>query len=394
MQTEIKHYTIQELLDGFIYLDSEDRGLFGMNGKLVIQPEYQRNYIYGDGIKDVAVVNSVLKGWPIGILYFYSSDNDTYELLDGQQRLTSLGRFIQRCFTVNRDGEPMYFDNLPKETRDAFLNYQISVCVCEGTHSEMLDWFKILNTGGVILNEQEILNAVYFGPFISSLRKAFSNASSPRVTELYQKFIPGNPKRQDILAIALKWYTEFFDARYNSVQDLLATEQNNEVAVDSVTSHINSLTMWALTVFKGYDPLMKGVNWGGLFKQYCLTRYNSDQLKEDLTQLKEDPAVTRKSGIFEYLLSGKTDPRLLNIRLFNEQTRRTAYTAQTVQAHEDNTSNCPLCAQSDDEHRRTKIYDYKDMEADHITAWRNGGTSTTDNCQMLCKTCNRTKSYH
>ena len=152
--------------------------------------------------------------------------------------------------------------------------------------------------------------------------------------------------------------------------------------------------MWALTVFKGYDPLMKGVNWGRLFKQYSLTRYNPDQLKEDLIQLKEDPAVTKKSGIFEYLLSGKSDPRLLNIRLFDEQTRRQAYSTQTEQAKSNNTSNCPLCAQSDDEHRRTKIYDYKDMEADHIEAWRNGGTSTADNCQMLCKTCNRTKSYH
>lgn len=394
MRKELREITIRELLDGFIYLVGEDRALYGMNGKLTITPNYQRNYIYGDGIKDVAVIHSILNGWPIGTIYLYELDDGNYELMDGQQRLTSIGRFIQHLYSVQINGEPMYYDNLSKDVRDRFMDYKIPVGICAGTKEEILDWFKVLNVAGVPLNDQEILNAVYSGPFVSALRQAFSNARSPRVTDLYQTFIPGNPRRQDILAIALKWYTESFDDEYKSVQDLLATEQNNEVAVDSVTSFMNSLTMWILTIFKGYDPLMKGVNWGRLFKQYGLTRYNPDQLKEDLTQLKEDPAVTKKSGIFEYLLSGKSDPRLLNIRLFDEQTRRQAYSTQTEQAKSNNTSNCPLCAQSDDEHRRTKIYDYKDMEADHIEAWRNGGTSTADNCQMLCKTCNRTKSYH
>ena len=387
MNTELTTtITIKELCEGALYYNADNMATVAMNGKLVVQPEYQRNYLYGDGVKDVAVVQSVLADLPLGLLYFYK--------VDGQQRITSLIRFLQNSFSVEIDGKPRYYSTLPKDIREHVDNYELWVCYCTGEKSEILEWFKTINIAGIPLNDQEILNAVYAGPFINAVRREFSNTDSARVTELYQKFISGNPKRQDILATALKWFVEFFDDEYASVQDLLAQQQQNGTYSESIQNHLNSLSMWALTVFKGYDPLMKGVNWGRLFKQYSLTRYNPDQLKEDLIQLKEDPAVTKKSGIFEYLLSGKSDPRLLNIRLFDEQTRRQAYSNQTEQAKSNNTSNCPLCAQSDDEHRRTKIYDYKDMEADHIEAWRNGGTSTADNCQMLCKTCNRTKSYH
>lgn len=397
MEKEIKEMTIKELLDGFVYLRGEDRALYGMNGKLIITPEYQRNYIYGDGIKDVAVVQSILRNWPIGSIYLYKIADNSYELMDGQQRLTSIGRFIQHLFSVCIDNEPMYYDNLSKEVRDTFMSYKIPVCICSGATEEILSWFRVLNTAGVPLNEQEVLNAIYSSPFVAGLRREFSNSTSPRLQNIYQRFIPGNPKRQDILATVLSWYVYFFSDEYASVKDLLARAQSdsdNTITPDVVATHINSLTNWAMTTFKKYDPLMKGVDWGRLFKLYCLTRYDSDEMYADLQRLKEDPAVTKQSGIFEYLLSGKTDPRLLNIRLFDEPTRRSAYNTQTAAAREANISNCPLCAQSNDEHRRTKIYEYKDMEADHIEAWRNGGTTTADNCQMLCKTCNRTKSYH
>lgn len=394
MNTELTTtITVKELCEGALYYNADNMPTMAMNGKLIVQPEYQRNYIYGDGVKDVAVVQSVLANLPLGILYFYKVDDNIIEVLDGQQRITSLIRFLQNSFSVEIDGKPKYYSSLPPDIRDRIDNYSLWVCYCTGEKSEIMDWFKTINIAGVPLNDQEILNAVYAGPFINSLRREFSNTDSACVTELYQRFIPGNPKRQDILAVALKWYSEFFSDTYTSVQDLLAQHQDNSIA-DLVKSHMVSLTEWAKTIFKKYDPLMKGVDWGRLFKLYCLTRYDSDEMYADLQRLKEDPAVTKQSGIFEYLLSGKTDPRLLNIRLFDEPTRRSAYNTQTAAAREANASNCPLCAQSNDEHRRVKIYEYKDMEADHIEAWRNGGTTTADNCQMLCKTCNRTKSYH
>lgn len=405
MYKEYQTFSVQQLVEGFIYTSLASSSVYGLNGKLVVQPAYQRNYIYDALARDEAVIESILRLWPIGTLYFYQVDDDTqtamngqkYELLDGQQRLVSIGRFIQGSFAIDVNDVAMYFNNLPESQRNLILDYQVPVCICSGRKEEVMDWFRVLNTVGIPLTDQEILNAVYAGPFVSELRKSFSDASNPKVRELYSKFITGDPKRQELLNTILKWHTRYL--RWNAegngeVEEYLAFHQMDADYCKTGTQvYIDSVFDWAMRVFRHYDPLMRGIDWGLLHCKFRNNAYEPVHMYQRMHELIDDTSVTKRKGIFEYLLDGEQDPRLLDIRVFDRNTKLMAYASQTRQAQEDHVSNCPLCAQSDDEVRNTRIYDFLDMEADHITAWKNGGRTTADNCQMLCKTCNRTKSY-
>lgn len=376
-------YTIGAICKGFTFDENEGKGLFGLGGALTIQPEYQRNYIYGDGGKDIAVVHSVIKGYPIGLIYFSRRDDGQLEVLDGQQRITSLGRFIEGKFGITReDGYPYSFPSLPEDLRRRILETPLLIYICEGSESEIREWFQTINIAGVPLNEQELLNAVYSGPFVTAARREYSNSSNTNVQK-WKFFIRGNVKRQDYLATALQWVSR------GSVRDYMSAHRHDE-AITELKNHFESVIAWADGLFRPNDTTFQGVEWGRLYDEYHNTPYRNDEIQRRVKELLADSAVRRKANIPEFLLGEEQSPQLLDIRFFEESTKKSVYEKQTQMAEAKGVSNCPLCALEKSE-RRTRMWNIKEMDADHVTAWSLGGESTEANCQMLCKMHNRSK---
>lgn len=390
MKTTLKHYTVQEVLDGFVYNELEGKGLFGLGGQLVIQPEYQRHYIYDDGKKDVAVIDSVLKGYPLGLIYFnVTPDDNALEVLDGQQRITSVGRFLTGKFAIKVNGREQTFSSLPADVQARILASELLVYICEGTEAEIKEWFQTINITGMPLNEQELLNAVYSGPFVTLAKAEYSNSGNANLQK-WSAYVKGDVKRQEILKVALEWV-----AAHNkvSVSEYLA-QHRADTNITELRNYFTSVIDWAGGVFTGSpEKVMRGLKWGDLYERYHATPYNAGQIAAEVSRLHGDPAVTNKKGIYEYLLSGGSLPQLLEVRLFDDATKAAAYGQQTAAARSADVSNCPLCA-SGDNNNRARIYLLKEMEADHVTAWSKGGGTTLENCEMLCVPHNRSKGNH
>jgi 5-methylcytosine-specific restriction endonuclease McrA len=377
--------TVDDICKGFVYNELEDKGLFGLGGRLVIQPEYQRNFFYHKdkgGAREKAVIHSLLRGYPIGLLYFNKVGDDRYEVLDGQQRITSIGRFVTNKFAIKVGGNPMIFDSLPADQKARLLDTKLLIYICEGAESEIKEWFQTINIAGVPLNEQELLNAIYSGPFVTLARAEFSNSQNANLHK-WRAYIKGNVNRQDFLACALDWVSK------GNISDYMSKHRYDD-NIDELKTYFNSVIDWVATVFRDVYPEMQGLEWGRLYEQYHRTPYDPDEVAEQVRRLYDDPYVRNKRGIFEYVLGGCQDPRLLEVRVFDEAVKRAVYARQTAEAQAAGVSNCPLCAVGHDANR-SRIYEYKEMEADHVTAWSKGGASTPENCQMLCKTHNRAK---
>jgi len=376
--------TVADICDGFVYNELEGKGLFGLGGRLVIQPEYQRNYFYQEkgGKREQAVIHSLLRGYPIGLLYFNKVGDDRYEVLDGQQRITSIGRFVTNKFAIMVGGNPMIFDSLPADQKARLLDTKLLIYICEGTESEIKEWFQTINIAGVPLNEQELLNAIYSGPFVTLARAEFSNSQNANLHK-WRAYIKGNVNRQDFLACALDWVSK------GNISDYMSKHRYDD-NIDELKTYFNSVIDWVATVFRDVYPEMQGLEWGRLYEQYHRTPYDPDEVAEQVRRLYDDPYVRNKRGIFEYVLGGCQDPQLLEVRVFDEAVKRAVYARQTAEAQAAGVSNCPLCAVGHDA-KRSQIYEYKEMEADHVTAWSKGGASTPENCQMLCKMHNRAK---
>jgi 5-methylcytosine-specific restriction endonuclease McrA len=376
--------TVADICDGFVYNELEGKGLFGLGGRLVIQPEYQRNYFYQEkgGKREQAVIHSLLRGYPIGLLYFNKVGDDRYEVLDGQQRITSIGRFVTNKFAIKVGGNPMIFDSLPADQKARLLDTKLLIYICEGAESEIKEWFQTINIAGVPLNEQELLNAIYSGPFVTLARAEFSNSQNANLHK-WRAYIKGNVNRQDFLACALDWVSK------GNISDYMSKHRYDD-NIDELKTYFNSVIDWVATVFRDVYPEMQGLEWGRLYEQYHRTPYDPDEVAEQVRRLYDDPYVRNKRGIFEYVLGGCQDPRLLEVRVFDEAVKRAVYARQTAKAQAAGVSNCPLCTVGHDANR-SRIYEYKEMEADHVTAWSKGGASTPENCQMLCKTHNRAK---
>jgi hypothetical protein len=384
MKTELKQYTVDEVLKGFVYNELEGKGLFGLAGKLVIQPEYQRHYIYNDGKKDVACIDSLLKGYPLGLIYFNQAP-DTLEVLDGQQRITSVGRFVTGKFAIKVGGKEQTFSSLPIEEQGKILDSQLLVYICEGTEKEIKEWFETINIAGVPLTVQELLNAIYSGPFVTEAKKEFSNSQNAN-QQKWAAYVKGDPKRQEVLAVALKWVA---DSHGQTVDAYLAQHRNDD-NIHEAKSYFAAVIDWAGSVFtRPPDKEMRGLDWGRLYEQFHAKSYNAAEVDAEVETLRDDPFVENK-GIYEYLLGGKQDTKLLGVRLFDEQTKRMAYKRQTDKAKADGTSNCPFCAIGDNANK-TRIYKLEEMDADHVTAWSKGGSTDLDNCEMLCVPHNRSK---
>lgn len=375
--------TIAELCDGFVYSELENKGLFGLSGKLTIQPEYQRNYIYNDGKKDVAVIQSILSGYPLGLIYFNQTNDGNFEVLDGQQRITSIGRFVTEKFAImDNTGTPHYFNSLPQNKKELILNTTILVYECAGTETEIKQWFKTINIAGVPLNEQELRNAIYSGQFVTLAKAEFSNSRNTNIQK-WNAYIKGDVKRQEILQCALDWVSR------GDIDGYMAKHRTDK-NIDELKAYFESVIDWINATFTEVKKEMCGLDWGRLHETYKDKPYNPNKLADEINKLYFDESVTNRKGIWEYVLGEQKEKRLLNIRIFDDKIKKQAYKKQTDKAETEGISNCPHCAIGDNANK-TKIWALKDMEADHVSAWSKGGESTLENCEMLCVTHNRTK---
>ena len=384
MKATRKTYTVEEICKGFTYNEAEGKGLFGLSGRLIIQPEYQRNYLYAEqnGAREIAVIESVLKGYPIGLLYFNRVDDNHLEVLDGQQRITSLGRFLTRKFAIRINGMEQYFDYMAEDLKEKILKTELLVYECEGTESQIKEWFKTINIVGLPLEEQEILNAVYCGQFVTKAKEVFSNSQNANINK-WAAFLRGNVKRQAYLHTALEWVSKGNISSYMSLH-------RNDDNIRELETYFNSVIDWASGVFVNIEKEMCGLPWGELYEKYHKNPYDPAQVAAKQRELYEDYYVKNKKGIYEYILGGCQDTRLLEVRCFDEPTKKAVYACQTEDAKQKELSNCPLCALGNDANR-SRIWKLTEMDADHVTAWSKGGATDISNCQMLCQTHNRAK---
>lgn len=376
--------TVADICNGFVYNQLEGKGLFGLGGKLTIQPEYQRNYLYadGDGNREMAVVESLLKGYPLGLIYFNKLAADKFEVLDGQQRITSIGRFVTGKFAIMDNGNPKYFHSLPANQRKFLSESKLLIFECEGTESEIKEWFETINIAGMPLKPQELLNAIFSGPFVTLAKAEFSNSDNSNIKK-WSAYVKGSANRQEFLERALHWVSK------GNISDYMSAHRK-DTSIQELKTYYTSVIDWVSTVFIDVLPEMRGLEWGRLYEEYHGKAYDPLKMSVEVKKLAADEAVESRKGIFEFLLGGSVDTKLLEVRFFDKKMARIAYDKQTQAVAGKDKSNCPLCAVGHGANR-ARVYKFEEMDADHVTAWSKGGVSSAKNCQMLCITHNRAK---
>ncbi|MCX6756547.1 MAG: DUF262 domain-containing protein [Candidatus Nomurabacteria bacterium] len=370
------------------YKDSAEEGVVGYGGKLNIRPAYQREFVYGDEQRN-EVIRTVMRGYPstafpLNVMYWAKIDEDHFELIDGQQRTISLCQYVNNEFSIIIDGIPKNFGNLSSERKDYFLNYELQVYVCSGTPEQRLEWFSIINIAGEPLTPQELLNANYTGPWLSSAKRYFmkSNSAAYGLANKYIE-IEANQSRGKGLETSIKWISK------DNIKQYMADHQNDENA-DALWLHFKKVMGWVQNIFTDYYREMKGINWGQLYDTYHKQTYDIKKISKQVQKLHGDLYVKNSKGIFEYVLGGSSDTKLLNVRVFDDPIKRSVYVSQTKTAKAGSKSNCPDCALGHDTNK-SKIWDLNEMEADHVSAWSKGGKTNTENCEMLCIRHNRAK---
>jgi len=363
MKIELHEIPVRDVFDG--YEDNAESGVVGFGGRLDIRPAFQREFIYKDKQRD-EVINTVRKDFPLNVMYWVINAAGDYELMDGQQRTISICQYLNGDFSV----EYQYFHNLTAEEQQQILDYKLMVYICEGTDKEKLDWFKVINIAGEKLTDQELRNAIYTGPWLADAKKYFSKTACPAY-QIASDYINGSPIRQDYLQTVLKWISVRDGVE---IEEYMAKHQQDADAHE-LWLYFKSVIDWVTAIFPNYRREMKGLDWGRLYNKYKDTNYVPAQMEQRIVELYTDDDVTSHKGVYEYLLSGETEERLLSIRAFDNRMKRFAYESQ---GHK-----CAKCGQ---------IFELKDMHADHITPWSRGGKTIRENCQMLCADCNRRKS--
>ena len=365
MKIELKEITVRELAEG--YEDNAEEGVVGYGGKLDIRPPYQREFIYKDKQRD-AVIDTVTKYFPLNVMYWAVRYDGNFEIIDGQQRTISICQYVEGDFSVKVGSFPenRAFHNLQNDEQEKILNYKLTLYLCSGADSEKLEWFKTINIAGEELTNQELLNAVYHGSWGYDAKRHFSKSNCPAYG-LGKDYLSGAVNRQDYLETAIKWISEDGDI------EKYMSEHQKEPNANELWLYFNSVINWVKTVFPKYRKEMKGIQWGLLYNEFKDQKYDSKKLEEEISKLMEDEDITNKKGIYSYVLNRKE--KHLNIRAFSPNQKREAYERQK--------GICVVCK----EH-----FEIEEMEADHITPWHEGGKTSADNCQMLCKDDNRTKS--
>lgn len=358
MKINLQKIKIKDIFNG--YIDNDEEGVVGYDGKLDIRPKYQREFVY-DEKKRAAVINTINKGFPLNVMYWAKTSDDTYEVLDGQQRTISFCQYLNGDFSF----EGKYAHNLTSDQREKIENYDLFIYICEGTDSEKLDWFKIINIAGEKLTDQELRNAVYAGPWLTDAKRHFSK-NNCAAYGLAEKYMSGAVNRQEYLEKALKWISN------GNIEEYMATHQFSDNASE-LWQYFQTVINWTKTIFPNYRKEMKGLEWGDLYNKFHNVNYDAQKLEEIIIQLMQDEDVTNKKGVYEYLLSG--DEKHLSIRAFPDSMKREAYERQN--------GICPDCNQH---------FEIEEMEADHITPWSQGGRTVSNNCKMRCRECNRRKS--
>ena len=371
MKITPKMIKVSDVLDGFI--DKDDDGVFAYGGKLAVRPAYQREFVYNLEQAE-AVIHTVLKGFPLNVMYWVKVGEDSYEILDGQQRTLSVMQYLKHQFAITLNDNKYYFDSLPNDKYEAIVNYEFMVYICEGNESEKLEWFNVVNIAGEKLTEQELRNSVYTGKWLSDAKKYFSKRNCA-AKGLSDRYIVGDPNRQELLEKALKGICE-----YQSIKDVtgyMTLHQSDEDA-DELWQYFQDVIHWIEKIFPNYYKDMKGIEWCHLYNKYSFQTYNSSVIKGEMKRLHEDEEVQKPKGIYEYLLCRDTDPfagRLLNLREFDKRDKMDAYSKQD--------GICPICGLH---------FEFDEMEGDHIVPWSKGGRTVLENCQMLCKDCNGKKT--
>lgn len=369
MKIDLTTVTVRELAEG--YEDNEESGVFGFDGKLDIRPPYQREFIYKDKQRN-AVIDTLTKGFPLNVMYWVVRDDGTFEVMDGQQRTISICQYVESEFSF----EDRYFHNLQDDEQEQILDYQLTVYRCSGTDSEKLDWFETINIAGAELTKQELRNAVYHGPWVTAAKKYFSKSGCPAY-QIGEKYLSGTAIRQDYLETVIKWIND------GDIEDYMAKNQNKAKA-DELWSYFQSVINWVEATFPTYRSQMKGIAWGALFNEHHEDDLDPAKLEIEVARLMADDDVTKKKGIYAYVLTG--DERHLNIRQFTDNQKREAYERQKGICA--NKTKCLTPGNSNGK----KVFEITEMEADHITPWSKGGKTDAANCQMLCLQCNRQKS--
>jgi hypothetical protein len=317
------------------------------------------------------------------LIYFNKVSASKLEVLDGQQRITSLGRFIADKFAIkDENGMPQNYSGMAKDKKAKILETILTIYECEGKESEIKEWFKTINIAGIPLNNQELLNAVYSGPFVTLGKAAFSNSQNANIQK-WSAYVSGSANRQEFLECALDWVSKSNIGDYMSRHRL-------DTNINELKKYFNSVIDWVSSVFTDVESEMRGLEWGRLYEEYHAKAYNPAKVSAQVQKLYADPYIKNRKGIFEYILGDSVDTKLLEVRVFDEATKRSVYKEQTTKAKKKKESNCPHCALGHDANKE-KIWDINDMDADHVTAWSKGGKTIAKNCEMLCKTHNRAK---
>ncbi|MBQ6754808.1 MAG: DUF262 domain-containing protein [Synergistales bacterium] len=361
MEIKLKEITIKDLVKD--YVDSQEQGVKALGGKLDVRPAYQREFIYNEKQRD-AVITTIMNGFPLNVMYWAFRDDDTevpFEIIDGQQRTLSICQYANGDFSHDF----YYFNNLKDEDKENFLSYKLMVYVCSGTDKEKLNWFRTINIAGVQLTEQELRNAVYSGSWVTSAKTYFSKNYCVAY-QIASRYISGSCIRQDYLETAIKWINN------NNVEEYMSKHQHDQNA-NLLWQYFSAVINWVKSTFPHYRNEQKGVNWGELYNKHKDEFIDTNELEKEVSRLMADSDVTNKKGIYYYVFD--KEEKHLNIRAFDNNMKRSVYEKQK--------GECPKCK---------KRFDIEEMEADHITPWHLGGRTIEDNCQMLCRRCNREKS--
>ena len=358
MKIELHEIPIKEVSEG--YKNDEEEGVVGFGGKLNIRPKYQREFVYKEKQRN-AVIETIRKNFPLNVMYWVKNDDGNFEVMDGQQRTISFCEYITGKFSLNFQ----YFHNLQEDEKEQILNYKLMIYFCEGTDKERLDWFKTINIAGEKLTDQELRNAIYSGTWLTDAKRHFSKTNCPAYN-IASDYMNGSPIRQDYLETAISWINN------DEIEKYMADHQHDSNA-NELWLYFQTVINWVKATFLKYRREMKGISWGILYNQFKNEKLDSQKLEEEIIKLMQDEEVTKKSGIYSYILT--KEEKYLNLRSFTDNQKREAYERQK--------GICPKCK---------KHFEIEEMEADHITPWHEGGKTIPENCQMLCKHENRVKS--
>jgi HNH endonuclease/Protein of unknown function DUF262 len=362
MKIALQNIKVSELVAGFE--DKAEEGVRGYGGRLNIRPPYQREFIYKEKQRN-EVIQTVRKNFPLNTMYWVKVGDDQFELMDGQQRTISICRYVAGDFSIEIDGSPMNYGNLTGNKRQDILDYELQIYVCDGTDSEKLDWFKIINIAGEKLSDQELRNAIYTGAWLADAKRWFSRTGCPAY-QIGEKYVSGSTIRQEFLEKALEWISS------NKIEDYMSRHQQDADAQE-LWQYFQAVIAWVQRIFPEYRKIMKGLDWGGFYNEHKDDKLNAAKLEQRLVELIEDDEVNNKKGIYEYLLT--RNEKTLSLRAFDAKTQ--------IKIYEKQKGICPICK---------KHFPIDAMEADHIIPWSKGGKTLPENCQMLCKMDNRTKS--